>query len=228
MNRIVAIFGILSLTVFSCCGQKKKNVDTVVNTFEINKERKIFYDEDSSLYYLRTKEQIFRNMERLLKLPLINNGKHELYLRIWVWDFDKNYIINICKDSVAYKCHIFEFATIYEDSTHSYVNILREWQNIKPISGWDVVFNKIEEYKIPFLENGKIHLQKRGSLTQSTYIQFEIVQNNKYRWYEYLEPSYYRYVDINSKAVYDFLKYLNKEMNVEMYKASETLYLKLN
>jgi len=56
------------------------------------------------------------------------------------------------------------------------------------------------------------------SLTSGSYIQFEIAEANRYRFYEYFEPSYYRFVDSNSNLVYNFLEYINEEMGVNVYK----------
>lgn len=56
-------------------------------------------------------------------------------------------------------------------------------------------------------------LQRGGS-----YVQFEIAQYNKYRYYEYLEPSYFKNIDKGSYNVYQFLNFFNKEMNVPVYR----------
>ena len=58
------------------------------------------------------------------------------------------------------------------------------------------------------------------------YVQFEIAQLNHYRFYEYLEPSYYRYVDTGSRNVYEFLEYFNREMGVQVYNPAQNLFVK--
>jgi hypothetical protein len=55
-------------------------------------------------------------------------------------------------------------------------------------------------------------------------VNFEIARPNEYRFYEYLQPEFYRYVDENSRIVNDFLKYLNAEMNLNVYTPDEKLF----
>lgn len=211
MNKIILICCIISLIFYSCNLRTKKE---------------ILYTEDSSTRSLGERERLLTNVGRLLELPAINNGTQGECVRIWIWGFKESYVINIKKDDLGSHCQIIEFLTERRDSTHDFILIQDEWQNLKPKAGWDIFFKRMEEYKIPFLESGKIHLQKRGSLNHSSYVEFEIAQSNTYRFYRYLEPSYYRYVDVDSKAVYDFLQLINTEMNVKVHQFPNHLFLK--
>ncbi|QNA43804.1 hypothetical protein [Lacibacter sediminis] len=213
MNKILLLCCAIILTFFSCNTRTKKD---------------ILYAEDSSVTYLGEHERLVTNIGRLLELPAINTGTKGTCIRIWIWGFDESYVINIEKDNIGNHCQIIEFLTENRDSAHNYIHIQREWQNLNPKSGWDTFFKRMEEYQIPFLDNGKIHKEKLGSLTHSSYVEFEIAQTNSYRLYRYLEPSYYRYVDADSKAIYNFLELINTEMNVKVNQFPNHLFLKPN
>jgi hypothetical protein len=73
------------------------------------------------------------------------------------------------------------------------------------------------KYRIPVLESGTIQNREKIGVTEASYVNFEIAEPDKYRYYEYLEPSYYKEIDKNSELVYNFLKYLSDEMNIHVY-----------
>jgi hypothetical protein len=228
MKTVILIFASFCLAILSCCAQKKKELKKVADSTLINQQvRKILYPKDSVRL---GKEQFLKKVASLIDLPTIDIGKEGIYVRIWAWGFEENYIINISKNSDDYNCRILAFEILRQDSTGTnYLSILSEWQNVNPKSGWDTFIKKMNQYQIPFLESGKIqHQQQLPGRTSSAYIQFEIAKPNEYRFYEYLEPSYYRYIDTSSKAVYNFLEYINKEMSIQVYKPAKHLFLKPN
>lgn len=80
-------------------------------------------------------------------------------------------------------------------------------------------------FRIPYLKSGDIQTRRPHDLTGATYIQFEIMHESKYRFYEYLEPSYYRFIDINSANVYNFLKFFDKQMEIELYDPGDQFFI---
>lgn len=178
---------------------------------------KILYKEGSRTAHLEKNQRVLTNTGNLMNLPYLLNGRNGLYARIWIWGFPVCYVVNVSLDSLDYNCSILEFDTEGEDSLNTHINIRRSWKGLHPKSGWDSFEEKLNVYKIPFLENGNAREKIGYSLTSGSYIQFEIAETNRYRFYEYFEPSYYRFVDSNSNLIYSFLEYLNTEMGVNVY-----------
>jgi hypothetical protein len=204
------------------CREPKNNILPNDRLDTINKERVVLYQENAAIKADRT-TLFLSNLSHLIGLPNIEKGKEGMYIRIWLWDSPKKYIINISKDGESNKCHIVEYNSKRKDSTE-YIVIHREWE-VKPKAGWDSCWATIEKYKIPYLKTGKSYKELEHRLTEMAYVNFEIARPNQYRYYEYLQPDFYRYVDENSRIVNDFLKYLNTEMNLNVYSPSEKLYV---
>jgi hypothetical protein len=62
-------------------------------------------------------------------------------------------------------------------------------------------------------------------LTPAAYVDFQIARPPMFRNYQYLEPSFTRYIDEQSNDVYQFLKYFDMEMGVNLYHPSDSLYI---
>ena len=217
-------FTILMILMSISCNIHQKNT-TQNNAYDtLQKERIIPYHEDSSVHHSR--QQLFlRNFGNLMGLPSIFNGVNGVYIRIWLWDSKTKYVININSDYVNDESEVLAFNTKKIDSSE-YVIIHKEWRNLKPKSGWQDFFAAIEKYKITTLQSGKSAKEQKDFLTHMAYIQFEVAQPGQYRFYEYLEPSFYRYVDKGSNNIYEFLKYYDKEMNVQLYNPAKDLFEK--
>jgi hypothetical protein len=207
------ILYIIVMALFSC-REPKNNILPNDHLDTINTERVVLYQEDSAIKADRT-TLFLSNLSRLIGLPNIEKEKEGLYIRIWLWDAPKKYIINISKDGEHNKCHIVEYNTKRKDSTE-YIIIHREW-DVKPKAGWDSCWATIEKFKIPYLKSGKSYQEMGHHLTTLSYVNFEIARHGQYRLYEYLQPDYYRNIDENSRIVNDFLNYLNAEMSLNAY-----------
>jgi hypothetical protein len=182
--------------------------------------QKFRFNLDSSV--LEKQDQLFlQNIERNIGLPGMTNKGEGLYIRIWVWDVEKggqsrDYIINIAKNYSNKECSVIEFTGKTIDNS-DYIIIHNVWENLTPKSGWNKFFETIDKYQIPSMKSGKSYKNQTEFLTKMAYVQFEIVNRNAYRFYEYLEPSFYRHTDTGSNNVYQFLKYFNDEMKVHIY-----------
>jgi hypothetical protein len=212
---------IIVMALFSC-REPKNNILPNNHLDTINTERVVLYQEDSAIK-ADNKTLFLSNLSRLIGLPNIEKGKEGLYIRIWLWDSQKKYIINISKDGEQNKCHIVEMNSRKKDSAE-YIVIHREW-DVKPKAGWDSCWATIEKFKIPYLKSGKSYREWDHHLTEMAYVDFEIARPNQYRFYDYLQPEFYREVDENSRIVNDFLKYLNAEMNLNVYVPEEKLFV---
>ena len=217
------ILVIIYLMPLLCCAQKS-NVQKKPKAATIQKEKLILYHEDSSVQH--TRQQLFlQNLGRIMELPTLSSGKNGLYIRVWLWNAKKKYVIDISENEPTNKCHIVEFNSKKIDS-NEYIAIHHEWKNLKPKSGWSNFFSTLKKYQIVTMESGKSAKEQRDHLTDMAYIQFEISQLGQYRFYEYLEPSYYRYVEAGAMNVYQFLNYFNKEMDLPVYKPADNAFAK--
>jgi hypothetical protein len=202
------------------CNGDKNNANANISQHE----KIIPYREDSIVK--NDRQQLYlKNVGETIGLPLISNGKDGLYIRIWIWGFRQNYVVNISKGQKGSECLIVQFSGKKIDS-NEYLVIHKQWDNLIPKSGWKIFFDTLEMYQIPVMKSGKRYEDQTDFLTHMTYIQFEIAQLNHYRFYEYLEPSYYRYVDTGSRNVYEFLEYFNREMGVQVYNPAQNLFVK--
>ena len=214
MAKQACILRIFILVLLSC-NVKQNKISKFTVSDSVPKEKTIRYYEDSSVKGSR-QEPYVKNLGKLMGLPSVANAKEGLYIRIWIWGDEKNYVVDISDDLKKKECFITEFNGSKADST-DYIVIDKEWKDLMPKSGSVNFFNTLEKYQIPYMESGKIQEERKGFLTMMAYVQFEIARPNEYRYYEYLEPSYYRYVDTGSNNVYRFLEFLNAEMVIQIY-----------
>jgi hypothetical protein len=184
-------------------------------------KRKIVYYEDPLTKNSR-QELFVKHLARLMGMPDMRSNDADLYLRIWFWDFDDKYVVNISKKGKNYADQIIEWGNEKKDSVE-YIVIQREWKNIVPVSSWENLWTRVRE--LQNIRDGKKRDELKSQLTQMSYVQFEIGGQGKYRYFEYLEPSFYRYIDSPSNEIYKFLKMLNEELNVKVYNPADSLYV---
>jgi hypothetical protein len=185
-------------------------------------EKIILYTEDLSVHH--TRQQMFLgNLSKIMGLPSLHEKTDELFIRIWLWDFGEHYVIDISKNGSQYTCSALSWNSKKIDS-NDYVIIHKEWPILIPKSGWNLFFKTLNKYQILKLKSGLSFEQHTGHLTQSSYVQFELEERGSYRYYEYLEPSYYRFVEKGSNKVYSFLKYFDQQMNIDAYMPPENLF----
>jgi hypothetical protein len=206
-----------------CCGQQSARPKAGHND-TIPGKRLILYQADAVAAHDR-QTLYLQNLSRLMKMPSLNNSKEQFYVRIWIWNFKEKFVINIRKDKSGETCETTGFDQRHPDSNY-YIAITHEWKNLTPGSGWNSFLDTLNRYEIPSLNSGKPGKDYKDRLTHAIYIQFEVVQAGKYRFYEYLEPAFYRYVEPGAMNVYRFLRYFEKEMNIRVYAIGDNLYAK--
>ena len=224
MNRLSLYCCIASFIFLSCNNQQSEKL--VSNNSDTG-HRNILYSIPVELASSR-KQPFLRNLSNLMKLPLIYNGSKGLNIRIWIWEGDKKYVINIySKDSIN-NAFITEFniQPLSIKDSNSYIKIYREWKNLKPRSGWNMYYTSLNKFHIIDLNESNIQQRYKDFLTSMSYVQFEIATTDDYRYYEYLEPSFYRFIDDGSKDVYQFLEYLNADFGITIYNPPKELFIK--
>ena len=160
---------------------------------------------------------------RLAGLPVILNGVEGIFARIWFWEGERRYIVSISKKGGSNTCQIVEWNSRKKDTTE-FILIHRTW-NVEPGSGWDNLWATMNSHRVLDLPGGKPYEEQEHKLTHMYTVQFEIAGPGRYRYYKYLEPEFYRYVDDNSRTMHEFLKYLSRELNFKVYDPSEKLFV---
>jgi hypothetical protein len=197
------------------CGNRQETFSLTSISDSLPKERMIRYQVDSSVHHTR-QQLLLWDIAKVMGLPSISHGSAGMYIRIWLWDFGPRYVLNIIDDGTKKECSIVSWNSKIIDSV-GYIVIHDEWKDLKPKSGWSHFFDSLNKFGIPTLTSGKPYPEHKKYLTEMSYVQFEIAQPGKYRYYEYLQPDMYRKVEVGSKKVHDFLKYFNEQMNVHIY-----------
>jgi hypothetical protein len=214
-----------SFTIFIFCllsCNNEKNIDSKKNVPTIKQEKIIRYYEGRNDRNSK-KELSLQHLGKVMGLPNVSNLNDDLYIRIWIWDAEKKFVINLKYDETSKECHIADIDSKKTDSAE-YIIIHREWMNIKPKSGWDNFYKALQKHQILNLKGETDYGDTTAVSTSMSSIQFEIAQSHTYRFYEYSEPSYYRYVDAGASNVHEFLEYLNTEMDVHVYRPDKRYF----
>ena len=187
------------------------------------KEKVILYTEDSAT--AKSADAPFvQNLAKFIGLPQLTKGVEGLWVRIWVWYPDSNYIITIVNNGLEKKCDIIDFYGKRVDSAQ-YIAIRKWWTNLVPKSGWNQFFDMMQQHAIATLPPGNTIEELSPDLTGGAYIQFEVAEGNNYRYFKYFQPDFFRYVDSASGHIYEFLKYINTEMNITVYRPTEHMFM---
>lgn len=217
------IFIVCVLWMFIGCKQNNKAVkSSAAGNDSIPKERMIVYTVDSTSSS-SSQAPFLHNFAGVLGLRPLSNITDGTAVRIWVWNPDSNYVVTIINNSLEKKSNVIEFYGKEIDKIQ-YIGIRNEWSDIVPKSGWKNFFYEMQRHQILTVKTGKPLEEMDDYLTHPSYIQFEIANGQNYRFYEYLDPFFYRYVDSGSNHIHEFLKYVNAEMNIPIYKPTEHLF----
>lgn len=221
MKNLITIVIVISLFQIFCNRKDEQNItDSLV--YLPNQQKIIPYKNDSN--YQKSRQEVFlKSVAAHMGLPVVSTMNNDFYLRVWLWEYGKNYVINVHNEKTKNECSVVEFNGVNID-TSNYLLIHKVHNNLHPKNGWALFLDTLERYRIANL-NPVLNIQKETghSITSMSYVQFEVSQRGQYRFYQFLEPSYYRTLDSGSHSVYQFLKYFNREMNIEVYHGSSFL-----
>jgi hypothetical protein len=209
--------GILILTfVFGCCKNEDAGRLKKGNLASSGGLRMVPYVEDSLVGNSR-QQLLLQNVGKCIGLHRMPYGLANLNIRIWLWDSEKSFVVDLLDSGSVKRSYIAEITSETVDG-HEHIAIHREWKDQVPVSGWDSLFSTIKKYGITKLEGGKLFEQVASKPTHGAYVQFEIARPSGYHFFEYYQPDFYRAIDPDSRKVYKFLKYLNSQLGVTAYK----------
>jgi hypothetical protein len=213
---------VISLVFLDACQNNKPKNNKILLSDSSVTERVIKYKEFKPVK--SRKEDFLANIAQVMELPAIGSSSGE-YLRIWLWGGTEKYVINIFCNNESQQSSIYSFNSKITD-TGEIIIIHKIWNIYQPKNGWEEVNKLIVKNNIMILSDGRSLEQIKTNIpTEASWVQFELFHNNKYRYYEYFEPAYYRKVDLNSRCVYSFLSQLKKELYVDFYETSDTFVL---
>lgn len=145
----------------------------------------------------------------------------DLDLRIWIWDYEK-YVININMTKILKEIDLIKISFENIDSVESIA-----FQSIAKLelsqAGSDSLLRILNNYKIKTLKSGTTFRNQKRYLTHMRNVQVEIRDFETERFYQALEPSFYRKTDSTSKNLHSFLTFLKKIMKINFYDFSEKL-----
>lgn len=206
-------FALVCTLLFSCISNDDKGLPDVSKS---GLPRLITYSEDSlGKIVEKDNDSAFNNyVSTKMGLRGLSSGIKDFCVRVWINQEAAMYVIDINVNNKMVEI-------IKWDSFHPffgyYIKILQEKKINAIKSGWAVFFDTLYRYQIPYMKSGDIHERGIG-FSQGTSIQFEIVKDGVYRFYEYIDPGYYRCLDTNSNKVYRFLRFLNRELEDSIYR----------
>jgi hypothetical protein len=213
-SRIIILL-IISEFIFSCKNKDGGN-ETKHNLSSSGGLRMMPYVEHSLVGNSR-QQLLLQNVGKCIGLHRMPSGLANLNIRIWLWDSEKSFVVDLLDSGIVKRCYIAEITSETANGQEQ-LAIHREWTDLIPASGWDSLFSNVERYGITKLEGGKPSQQIISKPTQGAYVQFEIARPSGYHFFEYYQPDFYRAVDPDSRKVYKFLKYLNSQFGVTAYK----------
>ena len=153
-----------------------------------------------------------------LNIPDLIPGENDSILRIWFWQppGDTIFVLNIEKHGTAGFGHLLGFGKSAPRPKYAVAITLCSATNA-PIHGWERLFDTLRFDNIGSIPDGKPNDQLYFDLTGGGRIYVEYQQGFQYRFYSYLEPGYYQFVDSNAAKLHHFLTYLQNEFSLKVY-----------
>lgn len=178
----------------------------------------LYTDNEISRDSLKT--PYLENMAEILELSTIGDSRND-QIRIWIWGDELSHAITIFKMNKCYTLRLTSFHAVESDT--NYYMVVRFDDFLQPVSDCYSFSDSLLKFDVWNLQSGpRIH----PGLTSYSIVQFELQKGEIYRYYDYIEPSYYRYVHATARNVYSLLKFLNRESRRELYAPHESEYKK--
>lgn len=81
-------------------------------------------------------EFFIQNLAQHMRLVPVKAREKTLHVRIWLWTFEKQYVIDIDSSDAGRKCGLVSFNTKLIDS-NDYIVVHQRWESLFPTGGWD-------------------------------------------------------------------------------------------
>jgi hypothetical protein len=211
--KLRALFFSFSIPILlTSCNQRQSKPSFDCARFQIGKDIPIV----DTLNEVESYHDYIYFFAKQLNIPNIISGEKDSTLRIWFWQCDTVFVLNLEKHGAVGSGHLISFARSRQRPRNS-LTVTRCLSTDAPIHGWDELFNKLRSDNIALIPDGKPNDQLYFDLTGGGRIYIEFQQGNRYRFYSYLEPSYFQFVDSNAGKLHHFLTYLQNELSLSVY-----------
>lgn len=211
--KLRALFFLFSIPIFlTFCNQPQSKPSFDCSRFQIGKDITIV---DSSNVATSYHDYIYL-FAKQLNIPNIVVGENDSTLRIWFWQGDTISVVNLEKHGTEGLGHVVSFAESVQPPKFA-LAVTRCLATRTPIHGWNGLFNMLRSDNISLLPDAKPNYQLNYGMTSGGRIYIELQQGKQYRFYSYLEPSYFQFVDSNAGKLHHFLTYLQTELSLRVY-----------
>ncbi|RYE57056.1 MAG: hypothetical protein EOP48_06650 [Sphingobacteriales bacterium] len=211
---------LISLIVLSSCypsspAPAQRNMgDTTITNRIVTFPGGAITKEDSRVVFLR-------NVSKAMEMSDIAETLADVNIRIWLWDEDVKYVINLEKNGPQFSCDAIGFNAINTDSGETLI-IHNKVVNLQPQSGWSQISKKIAP--LEQVLSSEPYPGRLGDLTGMSYVDFERYSKGTYTLTRIPEPSYHRFIYKDALTIHDFLKTINDDFHMQAYMPLERFY----
>ena len=198
--------------LLTACDQRQSKPSFDCSRFQIGKDISIVGSSNVAISY----QEYVDLFAKQLNIPNIATGENDSTLRIWFWQGDTISVLNLEKHGDEGLGHLVSFAESVPPPKFA-LTVTRCLATRTPIYGWNGLFNTLRSDNIPLIPDGKPDYQLKYGMTGGGRIYIELQQGKQYRFYSYLEPGYFQFVDSNAGKLHHFLTYLQNELSLNVY-----------
>jgi hypothetical protein len=207
------IYSVVISICLASCSQNRSKPSFDCSVFNVGKAINYVDSFNEDVSY----RDYIRFYTKTLNIPGITFGEEDTTLRIWFCQpRDTIFVLNIEKQGKAGFGHLLGFGEYRPLQRHQIVITHCSPINA-PIHGWEKLFDTLRFYNVASIPDGKPNDQLYFDLTGGGRIYVEYQQGLQYRFYSYLEPGYYQFVDSNAAKLHHFLTYLQHEFSLNVY-----------
>lgn len=206
-------FTLLISTILSACSRRQSRSSFDCSAFNVGRAIRYVDSFNEDVSY----RDYIRFYAKTLHIPEFFSGEGDTTLRIWFWQHrDTVFVLNIEKHGKVGFGHLLGFGEYRPLQRHQIV-ITRCSAISAPIHGWERLFDSLRFYNIAVIPDDKRNEQLYFDLTGGGRIYVEYQQGRQYRFFSYLEPGYYQFVDSNAAKLHHLLTYVQNEFSLKVY-----------
>jgi hypothetical protein len=219
MMRIILV--LCSFAIFSSCFRNTDSISTKLNckVYKINIEKEIVFNSTSGI----ERGPLFLDeLSKSIGNDVLLDSSSIFLMRVWIWDSLENHLLVLHERPVDYELFCIDFK-ISGSKLNGNIKIERKTvfygeKDLKKRILDTVIFKGLDSLRVVNVEK----LPVRLSSMYFTQIEFFRRQESKYL--EYLEPSFYRNVDVEYRKAFEFLNYLSRVLPHSFYDPPSDTY----
>jgi hypothetical protein len=180
--------------------------------YQINIEKEIVFNSSAAV---KRGALFLDELSKVIGNDVLLDSSSRFLMRVWIWDSLENHLIVLRERPVDYEFFCIDF-TVSGSMLNGKIQIERK-----------TVFYGGKELKKSILDTvilkgfkslREVNVEKMPVRLNSMYFtQIQFLNSHESRYLEYLEPSYYRNVDVEYRKAFDFLNYLRRVLPHSFY-----------